>query len=128
MTAWKTIALGFGLVLASAPFVSSAKADGWNKETMMTFDNPVEVPGRVLLPGSYVFKLADGNADRQIVEIFNDNDRLVATVMAVSDYRANAPSHTVLTFNEGRKDSPESIHEWFYPGDSDGLEFLYPAK
>jgi hypothetical protein len=98
MTFWKTLAFGFGLVLASAPFVSSARADEWNKETRMTFDNPVEVPGRVLLPGTYVFKVADSNSDRQIVEIYNDNDRLVTIVTAVSDYRIEPPSKTVVTF------------------------------
>jgi hypothetical protein len=128
MTAWKTFALGFGLVLASAPFLSTAKADEWNKETKVTFDNPVEVPGRVLLPGSYVFKLADSSTDRQLVEIYNDNDRLVTTILAVPDFRNNPPSKTVVTFNEGRNNSPESIHEWFYPGDTDGVEFVYPTK
>jgi hypothetical protein len=128
MTVWKTLALGFGLVLASAPFVSSAKADEWDKETKVTFANPVEVPGRVLLPGTYVFKLADGDTDRQIVEIYNDKDRLVTTVIAVPDYRLERLSKTVLTFAEGSKNAPESVHEWFYPGDNDGLEFVYPAK
>jgi hypothetical protein len=127
MTVLKTLALGFGLVMASAPFLTSAKADEWDKETKMTFDNPVEVPGRVLLPGSYVFKLADSATDRQIVEIFNDNDHLVTTVLAVPDYRTE-PSKTVLTFNEARNGSPESIHEWFYPGDNTGVEFVYKTK
>ena len=112
MTAWKTLPLAFGLALATAPFVTSAKADEWNKETTMTFDNPVEIQGRVLLP----------------VEIFNDKDRLVTIVTGIPDYRVKTPSTTVVTFSEGRKDSPESIHEWFYPGDNSGLEFLPPAK
>jgi hypothetical protein len=127
MTASKAFALGFGLLLASAPFLPSAKADEWNKETKITFDNPVEVPGRVLLPGTYVFKLADSPTERQLVEIYNDNDRLVTTVLAVPDYRLQ-PSNTTVTFSEGRKGSPESIHEWFYPAENDGVEFVYRTK
>jgi hypothetical protein len=128
MTAWKTLALAFGLALATAPFVTSAKADEWNKETTMTFDNPVEVGGTVLLPGSYVFKLAESPSDRRTVEVFNDKDHLVTMVTGIPDYRLKTPSKTVVTFSEGHRDAPESIHEWFYPGDNSGLEFLPPAK
>ena len=128
MTTWKTITLALGIVVAGAQFMPTAKADEWNKETTVTLANPVEVPGRVLMPGSYTFKLADSVADRSIVEIYNSNDHLVTTVLAVPDYRLDTPSKTVLTFSEGKKDSPEAIHEWFYPGNNAGLEFIYPAK
>lgn len=128
MTTWKTITLALGIVVASAHFTPAAKADEWNKETTVSFNTPVEVPGRVLLPGSYTFKLADSETDRSIVEIYNSDDHLVTTVLAVPDYRVDRPSKTVLTFSEGKKNSPESIHEWFYPGDSSGLEFIYPTK
>jgi hypothetical protein len=129
MSTWKTVTLALGIVVASVQFTPTAKADEWNKQTTMTFTNPVEVPGRVLLPGSYTFKLADSEANRQLVEIYNNsNDHLVTTVMAAPDYRLDTPSKTVLTFSEGKKDSPEAIHEWFYPGDNAGLEFIYPAK
>lgn len=128
MTAWKFITLGLGLVLASAAFTPAARADEWNKETNVTFANPVEVPGRVLLPGSYVFKLADNDSDRQIVEIYNSRNELVTTLLAIADYRLDAPSKTVLRFEEGKKNTPESLREWFYPGSSAGLEFVYPVK
>jgi hypothetical protein len=128
MTAWKTLALGFGLVLAGSLFSATAKADDWNKETTVTFSNPVEVPGRVLLPGSYVFKLADSNSDRQIVEIYTDKDQFVTTVLGVADYRSEPSSKTVMTFSEGHNNSPEELHEWFYPGNDSGLEFVYHAK
>ena len=36
-----------------------AKADEWNQKTIFTFSGPVEIPGQVLSPGTYVFKLAD---------------------------------------------------------------------
>ncbi len=127
MNAWKTLALSLGLALATTQFVTPARADEWNKETKITFDNPVEVPGRVLIAGTYTFKLADSTADRQIVEIFDSHDRFVTTVLAVPDYRFNSPSKTVILFNEGPRNAPEQVREWFYPGDNSGLEFIYPA-
>ena len=36
---------------------SSVYGDEWDKKTIFTFNAPVEVPGKVLTPGSYVFKL-----------------------------------------------------------------------
>jgi len=39
-----------GVLVLSVPLV--AKADEWNKETIMTFNQPVEVPNMVLKPTS----------------------------------------------------------------------------
>ena len=128
MTAWKTLALSLGLALATTQFVTPARADEWNKETKITFDNPVEVPGRVLTAGTYTFKLADSQADRNTVEIFDNHDHFVTTVIAVPDYRLDSPSKTVILFNEGHHNAPEQVREWFYPGDNSGLEFVYPAN
>ncbi len=46
------------LLVALVTFVAApiAKADAWDKETIVTFSSPVEVPGQVLPPGTYVFK------------------------------------------------------------------------
>lgn len=51
----------------------SLKADEWDKKTVFTFNAPVEVPGQVLLPGSYVFKLLNTQSDRHIVQAFDKN-------------------------------------------------------
>ena len=51
---------------------------------MLSFNQAVEVPGRVLAPGSYVFKLLDGDSQRTMVEIFTaDRTQLLTTVMGV---------------------------------------------
>ena len=34
-------------------------ADEWNKRTEFQFSAPVEIPGKTLAPGKYVFELAD---------------------------------------------------------------------
>src|ERR1700683_1735064 len=51
-----------------------AKADEWDQKTIFTFSAPVEVPGKVLLPGTYVFRLADSASDRNIIQVFNKNE------------------------------------------------------
>ena len=60
----------FGLLAAMRPAV---RADEWDQKTVLTFSAPVEIPGQVLPPGTYVFELADSSSDRNIVQVFNKN-------------------------------------------------------
>jgi hypothetical protein len=113
-----------GAFILSAPL--GARADEWNKATTLTFGQPVEVPGMVLGPGTYVFKLAD-TVDRNVVQIYNaDESHLYEDVLAVPAYRQQVTDNTVVTFEERAKGSPDAIGMWFYPGDNFGQEFVYP--
>lgn len=107
----------------------NVRADEENKKTVVTFNEPVQVPGTVLPAGTYVFKLADSQSDRNIIQIFNaDETRLITTILAIPDYR-NAPADkTILTFDERPSGEPEALQSWFYPGDNYGQEFVYPKK
>jgi hypothetical protein len=110
--------------------IAPAVADEWNKETKLEFSAPVEVPGRVLLAGKYVFRLLDSESDRNIVEIFSEdadgNQKLVTTIPAIPDYREDTPDKPIVNFEERSSGSPEAIHSWFYPGDNFGWAFVYP--
>jgi len=123
----KVVFLGFATLLASSSVLPSAKADEWNKKTVVTFNVPVEVPGQVLPEGTYVFKLPDSQSDREIVQIFTADEReLITTTLAVPAYRRNLTDHTVITLEERPPGSPEAVKRWFYPGDNYGFEFVYP--
>jgi hypothetical protein len=114
------------LVALCALAAPSAMADEKDKATKLTFSEPVEVPGHVLAAGTYWFTLADSPSDRNIVQIWNaDRTRLVATVVAIPDYRLKPKGKTVVHFEERPSGSPEAIHSWFYPGDNFGEEFVY---
>ncbi len=109
-------------------FLPGAKADQWDKRSVLTFDQPVEVPGMVLAPGTYTFKLMDSDSDRNIVQIFNrDETRLYTTILAIPGYRLNPADSTVVTLEERARGAPEAILDWFYPGQNYGEEFVYPA-
>jgi hypothetical protein len=102
-------------------------ADEWNKKTTVTFSAPIEVPGMALPAGTYVFKLADSQSDRHIVQVFNaDETRLFTTILAIPNYRLTPTGETVLRFEERPSNTPEAIRAWFYPGDNFGQEFVYP--
>jgi LPXTG-motif cell wall-anchored protein len=93
----------------------------------VTFSQPVEVPGGVVLPPStYVFKLLDSASNRHIVQIFNeDQTHIYATVLAIPNYRLRVTGKTVITFTERAAGEPQAIRAWFYPGDNFGQEFVY---
>lgn len=98
-----------------------------NKKTMITLSQPVEIPGRVLPAGTYTFQLADSMTDRHIVQIFNaDASKMIATVMAIPNYRLTPTDKTVISFGETPMGTPEPIRAWFYPGNIVGQEFVYP--
>jgi LPXTG-motif cell wall-anchored protein len=108
--------------------VPNARADEWDKKTTLTFNEPVQVPGTTLSAGTYVFKLAD-SSDRTIVQIWNEDEtRLITTILAIADYRAYTPDKTIVSFDERPTGQPEALKAWFYPGDSSGVEFIYPKE
>jgi hypothetical protein len=127
----KLNALGLGGFLALTSFLAQpAKADEWNKRTEFQFSAPVEIPGKVLEPGKYVFQIIGGETNRNVVEVFsedsNGKETLVETVMANPDYTTQTPSKPIVHFEERHSGMPEAIHSWFYPGDNTGWEFTYP--
>lgn len=109
--------------------IPRATADASDKLTYVTFSSPVEVPGKVLPPGTYVFKLLDSSSSRNIVQIFDkDQKHLYSTILAIPNYRLKTPDKTVIRFDERPSGSPEAMEAWFYPGDNYGLEFVYPHQ
>ena len=127
MKAYKVLLGLFAATLLSVPVLPSAHADTYNKKTVITFSQDVEIPGKILPAGTYTFKLLDSPADRHIVQIYDaDGSHLVTTVLAINDYRLKPTGETVIKFNERPGDSPEALRAWFYPGDNFGQEFVYP--
>ena len=118
--------LGLVIFLGSVVTLPMARADEFNQQTNVTVNAPVEVPGRVLPAGQYVFKLADSAVDRNIVEISNaDQSHLMATLLTVPAYRGQATSQPVITLEERPNGNPDVIGTWFFAGESEGVHFLY---
>ena len=127
MNPLRTLLSLFAVTLLGATVLPSAQADTWNKKTVVTFSQAVEVPGRILPAGTYTFQLLDSQSDRHIVQIFNaDGSQIIATILAINNYRLQPTGDTVMKFSERPGDSPEALRAWFYPGDNFGQEFVYP--
>jgi len=127
MNPLRTLLSLFAVTLLGATVLPSAQADTWNKKTVVTFSQAVEVPGKILPAGTYTFQLLDSQSDRHIVQIFNaDGSQIIATILAINNYRLQPTGDTVMKFSERPGDSPEALRAWFYPGDNFGQEFVYP--
>jgi hypothetical protein len=123
----KTVFCLLAITLLGATLLPSARADAWDKKTVVTFSQTVEVPGKILPAGTYTFKLLDSPSDRHIVQIFNaDGSQIITTILAINNYRLQPTGETVMKFSERPGDSPEALRAWFYPGDEFGQEFVYP--
>jgi hypothetical protein len=116
-------------VLAVALFVlasQTARADEFDRLMVITFSGSVEVPGVVLPAGTYQFKLADPESDRNVVEILSkDGSKVYATLLTIPDERATPTDDPVVTFEERESGSPEAVRAVFYPGETTGMQFVY---
>ena len=105
-----------------------AHADAANLSTKLTFSKSVEIPGRFLPAGTYLFKAADSN-DRNLVRIFSaDGTRLYATLQTISTERPEPTEDALVTLAQQPNGRPDALVKWFYPGDRTGHEFVYPEQ
>jgi len=120
----KTVCCAVALAAFLAP---AARADEWNKKTILTFSGPVQVPGVTLPAGTYVFKLADLTGNRHVVQVFDkDEKKLYGTILAIPDEKLEPSDKPVVMFAERPAGTPTAVKAWFYPGDTIGNEFVYP--
>lgn len=115
LVAWATV-----LAVSMAP---TAKASAFDKKTVVTFAEAVELPGGVVLqPGKYTFSVLPNN--RKVVRVMNpEQTKVYATVLAMSAARLRAPERTMITLHEASVGKPRPLCVWFYPGDRIGWEF-----
>jgi hypothetical protein len=106
-----------------------AHADESDQTTTITFSQSIQIPGQVLPAGTYVFKLANGDSDRSIVQVFNgDETALCATLQTIATERQKPTGHTTIVLAEQGGGQPDALLKWFYPGYETGNEFLYPKE
>jgi MYXO-CTERM domain-containing protein len=120
---------GFAVASLFVLALPTLRADEWDKRTVLTINQAIQVPNTVLQPGTYVFRLLDNPGNRDIVQIFDKNEQhLITTILALPNYRLEPTGKTVFTFWETPAGNPPAVRAWFYPGDNYGQEFVYPKN
>jgi hypothetical protein len=101
-------------------------ADDWNQATRFTFNQPVQVPGHILPAGTYFFQLVGDN--HHLVQIFNEDRTAVAILYSVSRERYDRRAEAAITLANRGGTHPQAIVAWFFVGETEGHEFLYPKQ
>lgn len=113
-------------VMTLAP---TMKADEWDKKTILTVNETIQLPNVTLQPGTYTFKLLDSQSDRHIVQVFDKDGRhIITTILAIPNYRLQPTGKSTFSFWEVPAGQPPAMRAWFYPGDNFGQEFAYPKN
>ncbi|MFZ0519801.1 MAG: hypothetical protein WAL95_02185 [Candidatus Acidiferrales bacterium] len=117
------------LLLAFLMILPGARADETNQATKVTFNQAVQIPGRVLPAGTYWFMLPQDITDHNQVRIYN-SDRTVfyGTVITINAVRVQTTDKSAFTFTEHSSTQPQALVTWFYPGETIGHQFLYPKQ
>lgn len=129
----KIFGLVAGAALAMAVAAPVTRASEQTELTKMIFEQPVEIPGHILAPGTYYFTRADnGNdPDLNLIEIYSAGDRstdIFLQTESVTRPVMETNDHTVLTFATEAKDAPLTLMDWFYPGETYGHMFVYTPQ
>jgi hypothetical protein len=120
-----TIALSLAFLMA----LPAARADEANQATRVTFNQPVQIPGRVLPAGTYWFVLPDNATDNYQVRIYNaDRTVFYGTVLTINAERQRVTDKSAFTFATHDSAEPKALVTWFYPGEAIGHQFLYPKQ
>jgi hypothetical protein len=111
--------------LMAAP-VSAQPID---KRTLFTFSEPITLPGVTLPAGQYLFRLADPNSGRKVVQVLNaDGTKPYGLFFTLSAERFEPASTPEVRFMETASGTPAAIRTWWYPGERAGYEFIYPKE
>jgi hypothetical protein len=105
-----------GLIVAFAAFFElTANANELDQSTILTFSQPIEVPGQVLPAGTYLFTLTSSDADRTLVQIFNsDRTHLYGMFQTIPTERRSSTDDPVSTFAQQCSGNQKHHLKWFY--------------
>ncbi|MGA8036649.1 MAG: hypothetical protein WA823_18855 [Candidatus Acidiferrales bacterium] len=124
-----TIAIGILCLVGlwSSAVRAENNADDPEKKAVVAVQSPMEIPGTVLQPGSYVFKQSGAHAGWVIVQIYDQREStLVTTVLAYPNPKLTSNSETVMTYSAPGS-SGQVLEAVTFPGDAMPDQFAYPA-
>jgi len=129
MGRFKSLLLASSAAVALTGGVAAGQGVLPDRATIVTISAPVSVAGTVLPAGEYLFRLADTQASRNVVQIFDkDRTKIFATLIAVSAQRDEPEGESVVTFHESPANQPPAIRYWYYAGEKAGQEFAFPKE
>jgi hypothetical protein len=130
----KAVSLIGGMVVALALMIVPAQAGEQYQGTWMTFDQPVEVPGMTLSPGTYWFRILDNKNDgvRNVVQVYDSDKEHIANITAIplksEDAIDGVVEHYYTKLEFVQRDDRAVLLSWTYPNSFFGHEFVYQGQ
>ena len=111
-------------IAALVPAAAVASDVSLEHAARFTFTKPVEIPGKVLAAGSYIFEDVELG---KLTRVWNADGRHLIGIFDTVPFEQVKPApEKDVVLKKGPDNSPARIDTWFYPGDSIGSEFVYP--
>lgn len=118
-----------GLGLSATLFASAAQAQPEDKRTYFTFSGPIALPGVTLPAGRYLFRIVDTTTSRKVIQVLSDDQKKPYAMMnTITDTRRDPAKDATVAFYESARGTPAAVKSWWYPGERDGYQFIYPRN
>jgi hypothetical protein len=123
-----SLALSSSVLILMFCFSTVALADDWDQKTMFSLNQPVTIPGRVVLPaGTYIIKRL--STVNPVLQILNESEtKVYATFLPTPESVSNPPDTPTFSFKEMPEGSPMALKGFYYPGQSTEYEFPAPNE
>ena len=120
------VIVAFAVILSVGLFPSPARADSGTQGVQFKVNQPVEIPGRVLDPGTYNIRLLRFGG--QVAGIWNaDGTKFYGAVETTPMFRMRGLGKVRVDLAKSGYDAPERVKDWFYPGSEYGYRLVYPS-
>ncbi len=117
------------LTVLTLSIAGRAEAQPADYRTYFTFSAPVTLPGVTLPAGKYIFRLADPDSSRKVINVLSgDGKRSLAMLHTIPNQATRAPKDAEIRFMETSARVPPPVKTWWYAGKAIGYEFIYPRQ
>ncbi len=117
------------LAVLTLSIAGRAEAQPADYRTYFTFSAPVTLPGVTLPAGKYIFRLANPDSTRKVINVLSgDGKRSLAMLHTIPNQATKAPKDAEIRFMETSAQVPPPIKTWWYAGKAIGYEFIYPRQ
>jgi hypothetical protein len=125
-----TSACAAAMLLTMSATPASAQGGPMDSRTEFTFNQPVELPGVTLPPGTYIFRFVDATTGRKVMQVQakDASDKTFGMFLTISAERPKPSDDAELRFLETPAGQPAAVKTWWYPGNTIGREFIYPKS
>jgi hypothetical protein len=109
--------LACSVALLAGVMPTPSTAQPLDRRTLFTFSGPVAMPGVTLPAGQYLFRLANPDSSRNVVQVLSgDGTKPYGMFFSMPAERFEPASTPEVRFMETAAGMPAAIRTWWYPG------------